>query len=81
DAMASVEEYADAVGAPASIMTSEEMLAAEQEAQAQQMGELQAQQGMAMAGESIGQVADAAKTLSETDTAGQNLLTDMAGGV
>ncbi len=81
DAVASVTEFADAVGAPASVLVDDDTMAAQQEAESQQVAEMQAQQGMAMAGESVGQVADAAKTLSETDTTGENLLTDLAGGV
>jgi hypothetical protein len=80
DAAQSVDEYADAVGAPAKIVLGDDQLQAKQEQQAQQAAEINAQQGMAAAGEAVGSMASAAKTMSETDTAGTNLLTDLAGG-
>jgi hypothetical protein len=71
DAM--LDEYADAVSAPASIIRSDDEVAkiraaqAQQQAQAQQMQQAQA-------------LANGAKTLSETDTSGDNGLTQLLGG-
>jgi hypothetical protein len=80
DADQTIDEYADAVGDPASIIRGDDEVLEMREQRAQAAAEAQQQEGMALAAEGIGGMADAAKTMSETDTAGQNLLTDMAGG-
>ena len=74
DAMSTVDDYADALGTPPSVVisTAEALESWNQEQQAMAM-----QNNMAMGG----QAADAAKTLSETDTSGEdNLLSQVTGG-
>lgn len=80
DADQSIDEYADAVGAPAKVVRSDDVVSSLREQRAQAQAEQNAQAGLAMAGQAMGQVADTAKTLSETPTGGNNMLTELAGG-
>jgi hypothetical protein len=71
---AAVEAYAEMVGAPQSLMRSDDEVEALRAARAKQ----QAQQNAAAGAQ---QRADVAKTLADSDTAGQNALTEMMRGV
>lgn len=74
DADQSVDEYAEMLGVPPKIVVPDDMVQQMREERAAQM-----EQQMQM--EQVNQGAQAAKVMSDADTGGQNILSDIIGGI